>query len=72
VDSVLIGIVITEGVGFIIALIKVSYRAGKVLQWMEQADYRIKRLEACSHTHNPGKGLKTGGEVKNNAKANRI
>jgi len=70
VDSVLIGIVIGEGVGFIIALIRVSYHAGKVLQWIEQADYRFQRLEASSHTHNPGKGLKIGGEVIDNAKEN--
>jgi len=72
VDSVLIGIVISEGVGFIFALIRVSYHAGKVLQWMKQADYRIERLEVSSHTHNPGKGLKTGGEVKDYAKKGRI
>jgi hypothetical protein len=64
VDSVLIGIVITEGVGFLTVLIRVSYQAGKVFQWMESADYRIAQLEADSHTHNPGKRLKVGGEVK--------
>jgi len=72
VNSVLIGIVISEGIGFIFALIRVSYHAGKVLQWMEHADYRIERLEACSHTHNPGKGLKVGGEVKDYGKKGRI
>jgi hypothetical protein len=66
--SVLIGIVISEGIGFIAVLIKVSYQAGKVFQWMVSADYRIAQLEADSHTHNPGKGLKIGGEVINHAK----
>jgi len=68
VDSVLIGIVITEGVGFILALIRISYQAGKAFEWMKQADYRIERLEVSSHTHNPGGELKIGGELKDYAK----
>ena len=69
-DSVLIGIAITEGVGFIIVLIRFSYHAGKVFQWMESADYRIERLEVSSHTHNPGSNVKKGGVSKDHAKEN--
>jgi len=61
VDGVLIGVVISEGLAFIAALIRVSYRAGKAFQWMEQAEYRIVRLETDTHTHNPGSKVKKGG-----------
>jgi hypothetical protein len=67
-DSVLIVVVITEGVAFIAALIRVSYKAGKVFQWMETADYRIAQLEADSHTHNPGSDVKKGGVSKDYGK----
>ena len=60
-DGVLIGVVITEGLAFIAVLIRISYRAGKAFQWMEQAEYRIVRLETDSHTHNPGSEVEEGG-----------
>jgi hypothetical protein len=72
VDSVLIGIVISEGIGFIAVLIKVSYQAGKVFQWMKTAEYRIAQLEADSHTHNPGSDVKKGGVSKDYGKKSRI
>jgi len=68
VNSVLFGIVISEGVGFIFALLRISYKAGKVLQWIEQTDYRIERLEVSSHTHNPGSNVKKGGVSKDYGK----
>ena len=67
-DSVLIGVVISEGVGFIAALIWVSCRVGRVLQWIEHTDYRIEQLEADSHTHNPGSDVKKGGVSKDYGK----
>lgn len=69
-DSVLIGIVISEGIGFIAVLIKVSYQAGKVFQWIKTAEYRFRQLEADSHTHNPGSDVKKGGVSKDYVEEN--
>lgn len=63
----LFGVVIGEGLGFIFALMRVSYKAGAVLQWMKDTDRRLERLEEDSHKHNPNSGIIQGGDTTDNA-----
>jgi len=44
-DHVLLVIAITEGVGFIGVMLRFSYRAGKVIQRIEDHERRILSLE---------------------------
>jgi len=44
-------VVIGEGIGFIYALMRLSYKAGAVLQWIKEADRRIVKLEGNSYKH---------------------
>jgi len=64
----LFGVVIAEGIGFICALMRASYKAGAVLQWMEDTDRRINRLEGNSHKHNPSNEVKKGGLRRDHGK----
>jgi ribosomal protein L3 len=45
VDHILLVIAITEGVGFIGVMIRFSYRAGQLIQRIEDHERRIGKLE---------------------------
>ena len=44
-DSILLIVAITEGIGFIGVMFHFSYRAGKVIQRIEEHERRIEQLE---------------------------
>lgn len=44
-DHILLAIAITEGIGFIAAMLRFSYQAGKVIERLENHDRRIGLLE---------------------------
>ncbi len=49
-QSILLIVAITEGIGFIGVMLRFSYRAGKVIQCLENHEGRIERLELQSDT----------------------
>lgn len=44
-DTLLLAVAITEGVGFIGVMLRFSYQAGKVIQKLDNHGNRIERLE---------------------------
>jgi ribosomal protein L3 len=46
VDHILLVIAITEGIGFIGVMLRFSYKAGKVIQMIENHERRIVTLES--------------------------
>ena len=44
-ESILLAVAITEGIGFIGVMLRFSYQTGKVIQRLENHEGRIERLE---------------------------
>jgi hypothetical protein len=44
-NNLLLAVAITEGIGFIVVMLRFSYKAGKVIQMIENHERRIEALE---------------------------